>query len=107
MNIQDIIIESYVIRTGGYTVVVAPHVDEQRQRRHVSRDWIALILTRLNRVKHLIKRIPAGQRFVAFDPETDTGIGLVRSTQDENKLFFNTVFRGVWPEGSMPRISVR
>ena len=83
-----------VVRVSGYTVWPSPHIEDRRTTRGISTDEIARVLTRLNRIKHLIRRMEPHERFAAYDPELDVSLGMMRASSGPDQLLLNTVYRG-------------
>lgn len=95
------------VRVSGYTVWLSPHIELRRTERGISTDEIAQILTRLNRVKHLIRRQEPHERFAVYDPELDVSLGMMRASSGPDQLLFNTVYRGRTWTLVMPVFDVR
>lgn len=84
----------HAVRVGGYTVWFSPHIEERRIKRKIEQSEIARVLTRLNRVKHLIKHMEPHERFAVYDPEVGVSLAIMRSSSAPDALLFNTVYRG-------------
>lgn len=82
------------IRVSGYTVWLSPHIEDRRAKRGVEQNEIDRILPRLNRIRHLIRRMEPHERFAAYDPELDVSLGMMRASSAPDALLFNTVYRG-------------
>lgn len=82
------------IRVSGYTVWLSPHIEDRRTKRGVEQDEISLVLSRLNRVKHLIRHMEPHEKFAVYDPMVDVSLGIMRASSAPDALLFNTVYRG-------------
>jgi len=94
------------VRAGGYRIVMSTHVEKQRQSRAVSVNDIAVILTRLNRVKKQINQLPVYEKFIITDPQSGISLGMMR-LDEPGVLKLNTVYPGRGLDPNKPRISVR
>jgi hypothetical protein len=94
------------VQAGGYRIVISTHVEKQRQDREVSINDIAVILTRLNRVKHKINAMPVYEKFIVTDPRSGISLGMMR-LDDPGVLKLNTVYPGTGQDPDKTRISVR
>ena len=95
------------VRVSGYTVWLSPHIEKRRLKRGVEVNEISRILTRLNRVKHLIRNMEPHERFAVYDPDLDVSLGMMRASSGEDSLLFNTVYRGRPWTLVMPTFDVR
>lgn len=95
------------LRLGGFDVKISPHVADQAKKRGVPTYLINTLLCRLKKVKNTIKDMDPHQQFKLLDTETGVALGMMRSSEDTDRLLFNTVMIYDERPGRDPVIRIR
>ena len=105
MRFSELLVED--VKIGGFQIQISPHVHDQAVTRGISREQIIGMLQRLPRLKRQILEIEPGVKFNIYDSTTHVHLGITRSLDNPDKLYFNTVYKNPRYVGRNPLLKIR